>query len=669
MRAKSGYRRVYVSDELDRLYGEYVWQLCEAGADLATDDFDGTCVFVNLDREPRFAPWRPESVYDLVDRLRRQLSGQVPQAWTPHWMRHSHATALLLSGVPVHVVSRRLGTCRRADHAEHLRARDRGRRDAGGRRLEGVHRRLASRRALRRRAGRVRLVTGGREAATIDWVEAARGGCDPRALEDLWANVPEPMRLSRFAESSVPPEYAGAFCRDGTWRAGVDLSPLPEPMRREVAWCVFRIIELGGKIPTPGLSMLVRRLGEVIADRAGRAPASLLGLPVPGLVPTDPACGAPPQRAAAAATTMTTIRRLLTRMMRLLVTASDTGPWWQRDQWNPVDDTRIPLRDHEPMGRYSVRFDRIGTRWLRRGLQWHCKVGLDTAVLSWSTVHRRVVAVHEFDGFLAGRGVDGPWLADDAAGMRALMLDFLGHLRARPVTRGRRTGQRLSPASVQRLASDVEQFYLFMTDNKDAAAAALAEPGWLRLGPEHAGFYRRGELPGKSRPRLDGQVIDDDAMTRIMGGLDLLGAAVADGGFGDEQAMRITMLVALLGRRVSEICLLDRDPLLPLSPMAPSSPGEPAADGDDQALVAKLRYQQTKIDGAPDTILVRCRGRRDHPRAATMGAAVLRRTRRTRQDPEVPVPRGADEPQRRPALLRQHPAESADRSGRPAGRA
>jgi hypothetical protein len=38
--------------------------LCEAGADLATDDFDATCVFVNLDREPRFAPWRPESVYE-----------------------------------------------------------------------------------------------------------------------------------------------------------------------------------------------------------------------------------------------------------------------------------------------------------------------------------------------------------------------------------------------------------------------------------------------------------------------------------------------------------------------------------------------------------------------------------------------------------------------------
>jgi len=256
------------------------------------------------------------------------------------------------------------------------------------------------------------------------------------------------------------------------------------------------------------------------------------------------------------------------------------------------------------MGRYSVRFDRIGTRWLRRGLQWHCKVGLDTGVLSWSTVHRRVVAVKEFDVFLHGRQVDGPALADHAAGVRALMLDFLGHLRAREVTRGRRAGQRLSPASVQRLAGDVEQFYLFMADNKGAAAAALAEPGWLRLGPQHAGFYRRGELPGKQQARVEGHVIDDDAMTQIMGGLDLLGSAVEHGGFGDEQAMRIAMLVALLGRRVSEICLLDPDPLLPLLPAAAAGQPDAARDGDAQAPVAKLRYQQTKIDGAPNTILV-----------------------------------------------------------------
>ena len=104
-----GYRKLYVSAGLDRLYGEYVWQLCEAGADLAAGGLDEAFVFVNLAREPRLAPWRPESVYDLVGRLRAQLAGQVPAGWTPHWLRHSHATALLLAGVPVHVVSRRLG--------------------------------------------------------------------------------------------------------------------------------------------------------------------------------------------------------------------------------------------------------------------------------------------------------------------------------------------------------------------------------------------------------------------------------------------------------------------------------------------------------------------------------------------------------------------------------
>ncbi len=453
-------------------------------------------------------------------------------------------------------------------------------------------------------------MTGAGRPAAADWLETARGRCDRAGLEQLWAAVPESLRLSRFAESTVPAGYAAAFCHDRTWQAGVDLSSMPEPMRRELAWCVFRIIGLGGKIPTPTLSILVRRLGEVVADRGGRAPVSLLELSVrdwcqqiqravhrrTGLLP-------------APATTRIT-GQLLTRMMRLLLTALDTGPWWQRDRWDPVEDTRIPLRDHEPMGRYAVRFDPIGTGWLRHAAQWHCKIGLETGSLTWSSVHRRVVAVKQFDRFLHRRDIAGPWLADHPAGVRALMLDYLGHLRARRIPPGRRgAGRRLSQASVQRQASDIEQFFVFMADNRDTAAAALAEPGWLRLGPQHAGFYRRGELPGKQQPRPDGQVIDDDAMTQIMAGLDLLGAPVEQGGCGDEQAMRITLLVALLGRRISEICLLDPDPIEPLLPAAAAARTDPGGeDGAEQdrgqAPVAKLRYQQTKIDGAPNIILV-----------------------------------------------------------------
>jgi integrase len=110
LRVKNGgYRRIYISDDLDRLYGEYLWQLCDAGADLAVGDLDWWWVFVNLAREPRFAPLRAETVAWQVRRLRRRFPEELPAGFTPHWLRHTHATALLLSGIAEHVVSRRLG--------------------------------------------------------------------------------------------------------------------------------------------------------------------------------------------------------------------------------------------------------------------------------------------------------------------------------------------------------------------------------------------------------------------------------------------------------------------------------------------------------------------------------------------------------------------------------
>jgi hypothetical protein len=70
-------------------------------------------------------------------------------------------------------------------------------------------------------------------------------------------------------------------------------------------------------------------------------------------------------------------------------------------------------------------------------------------------------------------------------------------------------------------------------------------------------------------------------------------------GLGDPQAARIWLLQALTRRRASEILMLDHGPLQPI-------PGtERPIDSDDpDAFVAKLRYQQTKVDGVVPTILV-----------------------------------------------------------------
>lgn len=98
------YRRVYVSDELDDLYGEYLFLLFDMGVIVADDG----PVFVNLFRGQFGRPLRPETVYDWIEGFKRRHP-LLPAGWTPHWFRHSHATALLLAGVPEHVVQRRLG--------------------------------------------------------------------------------------------------------------------------------------------------------------------------------------------------------------------------------------------------------------------------------------------------------------------------------------------------------------------------------------------------------------------------------------------------------------------------------------------------------------------------------------------------------------------------------
>ena len=102
-------RRIYVSDELERLYGDYLWDLAERAGRAGLEVSDKWFCLVNLDGElrfapmrpdaprcapmrpdaPRCAPMRPERVYRITGRL-----------------RHTHASASLNAGGPIHVVQR-----------------------------------------------------------------------------------------------------------------------------------------------------------------------------------------------------------------------------------------------------------------------------------------------------------------------------------------------------------------------------------------------------------------------------------------------------------------------------------------------------------------------------------------------------------------------------------
>jgi integrase len=453
------------------------------------------------------------------------------------------------------------------------------------------------------------------------------GGFRPEVLRALWEAVPAGMRLSCFSPDSVPGQYRGGLGEKRGRRTELDLSALPEPIRTELAWCVFRIIDQGGMVDVGHMRMLVRRLSEVISHLGPEAPVSLTGFSERDWEQqraraTQRRVGALP-----APGTASDLRQQLRRCYRLLSLAYDPRPWWLREVWDPTLDIRIPQRIHEPRGRLACYFDRVGICWLRRGLQWYCKVGLETGALSWGTVKLRIDAFVVFDAFLTDHQAPGPWLADEPAAVRALMLEFLGHVRGLRVSQpGRTHGQPLSQSRVSTVLGGVEQCYAFLHDHREAAATALDEPGWLRLGPQHAVFFRRGEKPPRSRHRpVEREVIDADAFAQIMAETGLLGAPKTDGGLGDEQAMRILMLLARTGRRVSEICLLDHDPLLALN-----QPDARTAAGDAEGFIARLHYQQTKIEGAPDTILV------DHEIVAIIRAQQewVRRARSTASAPK-----------------------------------
>ncbi|OZD78871.1 hypothetical protein CH260_03545 [Rhodococcus sp. 05-2256-B2] len=102
-------RRVFVSDRLERLYGDFLYEVGALADRHGLPLRDTDPVLVNTGGGQLLAAMTPSGVYRVVERLQSRVGGTVPTGWTPHWFRHTHATALLLSGVPEHVVMRRLG--------------------------------------------------------------------------------------------------------------------------------------------------------------------------------------------------------------------------------------------------------------------------------------------------------------------------------------------------------------------------------------------------------------------------------------------------------------------------------------------------------------------------------------------------------------------------------
>ncbi|MGH3814254.1 MAG: tyrosine-type recombinase/integrase [Pseudonocardiaceae bacterium] len=311
--------------------------------------------------------------------------------------------------------------------------------------------------------------------------------------------------------------------------------------------------------------------------------------------------------------------RVLFRFARLaLIARCHDGPWWALDDWHPRCDPRIPLAEREPLANYGCSPGKISQPWLRKAVKWYLGTLLEAGTLRWTTVSQeRLKCLLRLDRWLA-TAVDDPRevLGDPAAA--AGQAAAFRRWDADPANRCDRVCQsehRHRTSVHPRLINDdlraVAELFAFVAANPREARSVLGPSPWQQVTETHAASWLRqvSRIPHKS-PLNDQYYVDDHALAQIPAALPLLGLAreqqmqitrgdktqVLASGFDDPQAMRMILLQILTGRRASEIRTCDFDCLSP----APN----PAVDAAEDGEVARFRYAQSKIDIAPDSILV-----------------------------------------------------------------
>jgi integrase len=423
-----------------------------------------------------------------------------------------------------------------------------------------------------------------------------------------------PAAFAAAVLDPADPALAGVFMA-GSRGTRLRTGELPVPMRREISWWIAACQASGERLIH---ASEWNRWAATAADVAVRRPevCSFADLPLgEWMTAWGRLFHAEHGRMASAASRQRAEIALRALLRRLAVQYSDAA-WWQQDIWSLKLDPRIPRRPHESRGNTAVRWDKLEPAWLREGFKFYLRLQLESGQLTWSSVMPQHALVFRFAAFLASRSVDHPALAADPGALRALALDFRTFLHGWAKTRQGRANRQatggLNALTISRNQQAIGLFYRVMSDYRAEAAAALGDDRWLALTDAHARFYRDGDWSrGRAIRQADERnYINDTDLARMLGHVELLGlprgqakTITRDGqqaeftGFGHPAVMRAWLIQALTGRRASEVLMMDFHPLSEI-------PGLDLAAVPEGGMVARLRYQQTKIDGAPDTILV-----------------------------------------------------------------
>lgn len=466
---------------------------------------------------------------------------------------------------------------------------------------------------------------------------------DPHEAVDpiwaLWEALPPRWRDLRIAGI---PEWADLPGWQG--EPVLRLEGLPEPFAAELAWMAHWQEHVdGSRVAIQPINQIALAIRRAVRERhpfpssmrqmTPQAAERLLGwfyLDRWGRLPSRPA--------------WERVRSLASLARLALIAACHDGHWWELDEWAPRCDPRIPLGPREPKRFNSITPARVELPWLRAAVKWHLGTRLQAGTLRWSTISQARLLVR-WDRWLSSTFDDPTEVITraDRAGRHAAAFARWASEPSNRAERSQNRRPRVHPRQVNDDLRAVAELLEFMADNRHEAPVVLARLGldtttsspssssssvfspWSQVDDHQGAAWTRQLHRIPHQPTLNpNHYIDDQALAQITAALPLLGlprgermpirrgdgSQVLADGFGDPQAMRMVLLQILTGRRLSEIRTCDFDCLsatpAPAPTTRPTMTDQPASGGNDSTAgeVFRFRYAQSKIEIAPDTILV-----------------------------------------------------------------
>jgi hypothetical protein len=342
----------------------------------------------------------------------------------------------------------------------------------------------------------------------------------PEVNQTLSEGLPIETRGRYFTRATMPAHWLDAILenqpsyRKHDKSVALDFRNLPDSMAIEFAWAIERQVQLGMRIQAQNISKLTRQIALVVADARHAHVASLVDLPREEWMRAirkvrtrrgDPL--APKQ--------LVVLDHLLGRLLDLLVHVYHQGEWWELNVWNPLLDTRIPLREHEPQRNNLIYFSHLTTPWLREATKWWLSRQLERGVYTWSTALARQRTLVWFQRYLDLTGCDGPHIRDNQNELGRWVQGFRQWMGKQKAATGPNKTSTLGGVRRRAAMTSAEQLYRFMFHEQQAAAAELSEHGWLRLGLQHAMLFRFGDKPTGPKAPPPQAVLSDTVVSQI----------------------------------------------------------------------------------------------------------------------------------------------------------